>query len=308
MLLSTTVLGLGAMVASIVAGGVITTDVEPDADGPRAAGAPLQPASLAAWSIGAATLIGMPLFAGFVGRQLTSAGILQAGGLNVPLGALCWAGDALLALALLRATAPAFAEQIAALGDVDAKKSPARFSARELPGAIVTLVALVVAIFPGLAIGLYAAVAARDLVAASTAILVKGDALGYTAGNAQWLSAIIWLATVLLGAIVLALQPAGSSRQLLPVIGSAQPASTTEPEEAGTLAEPEDAWQALSGAFTSGFALPARSLVLNGIDDEGDGEDEDDTEAAVPDEDDDQSGEVGVTVTPRGEEVTRDDR
>lgn len=305
MLLATTVLGLGAMVASVVAGGAITTDVEPDADGPRAIGAPVRPASLAAWSIGAATLLGVPLFAGFIGRQLTSAGMLQSGGLNVPLGALCWAGDALLALALLRATAPAFAEQISLSGAADATARAARFTAGEIPGAVFAVIAVVAAVLPGFALGLYAGVATEPLLAAGvTAGLLKGDALGYTSGATQWLSGIIWLAAALLGAIVLALQPAGSSRQLLPVVGAAPAGEDAAQEPALTLAEPEDAWNELSGAFTSEFAMLGRTWLLSGIDDEGDEAEEsvesDDGGAAA-------EGEESVAVTVRREEATRDD-
>jgi formate hydrogenlyase subunit 3/multisubunit Na+/H+ antiporter MnhD subunit len=303
MLLSTTVLGLGAMVASVVADGAITTDVEPDADGPRPAGAPAQPASLAAWSIGAATLIGVPLFAGFVGRQLASAGTLQAGGLNVPLGAICWAGDALLALALLRATAPAFAERLRAAGDADEKAPSRRFTPNEIPGAVFALIAVLMAVLPGYALVNYAGVAAQTLVASgSLTALLKGDALGYSyfAGSTQLLSGILWLAAALLTAIVLALQPAGSSRHLLPVVGADVAEAGAETEGPATLAEPENAWHDLAGAFSSPATLVGRSWLLNGIDDA------DEAEAAEQTEED-ETDEDAVTVTAGGEEVARDD-
>jgi hypothetical protein len=109
LLLTTTVLGLGAMLAALYAGGALTGDVEPDAAGPRPLGAPLRRVHVAAWTIGALAVVGAPLCAGFVARQAISAGAIQARGLLIPLTGLAWAGDALLALALLRATAPAFA-------------------------------------------------------------------------------------------------------------------------------------------------------------------------------------------------------
>lgn len=109
LLLATTVLGGGAAIAALFAGGTLTSDVEPEGAGPRAVGMPLRPLHLAAWSIGVITLVGAPLFGGFAPRQLVSAGALHAHGLPVPLMGIAWAGDILLALALLRATAPAFA-------------------------------------------------------------------------------------------------------------------------------------------------------------------------------------------------------
>jgi hypothetical protein len=101
---------------------------------------------------------------------------------------------------------------------------------------------------------------------------------------------------------VLALQPAGSSRQLLPVVGSTPTEESTEAEAGVTLSEPEDAWSDLSGAFNSEFTLPGRLWLLDGIDDGADEQDESD---AIDDEPPD--GDEGVAVTARGEEVTRDD-
>lgn len=109
LLLATTVLGGGAAIAALFSGGTLASDIEPEGAGPRAVGMPQRPLHLAAWSIGVITLVGAPLFGGFVSRQLVSAGALHARGLPVPLIGIAWAGDILLALALLRATAPAFA-------------------------------------------------------------------------------------------------------------------------------------------------------------------------------------------------------
>ncbi|HEX6122916.1 MAG TPA: proton-conducting transporter membrane subunit [Ktedonobacterales bacterium] len=107
-LLTTMVLGLGAMLVSLVAGGMVTTDLEPTGAGPRPFGAPARGIQLFAWCVGAVSLVGAPLFAGFISRQMITASALGATKLTVPLVGLAWAGDALLALALLRATAPAF--------------------------------------------------------------------------------------------------------------------------------------------------------------------------------------------------------
>ncbi|HEX6819859.1 MAG TPA: hypothetical protein VF120_15895 [Ktedonobacterales bacterium] len=107
-LLATAVLGLGAMVASLFAGGMLTRGEEPEGAGPRAFGAVLQPVNLIAWILGAVALVGAPLFGGFISRQLTTASSLSAAQLTIPLTGLAWVGDALLAFALVRATVPAW--------------------------------------------------------------------------------------------------------------------------------------------------------------------------------------------------------
>jgi formate hydrogenlyase subunit 3/multisubunit Na+/H+ antiporter MnhD subunit len=106
-LLATMVFGLAAMIASLVAGGVVTTDIEPAGAGPRPFGAPLRGIHLFAWSGGAAALVGAPLLAGFIPRQIITASALNSTKIAIPLLGLAWAGDALLAFALIRATAPA---------------------------------------------------------------------------------------------------------------------------------------------------------------------------------------------------------
>jgi formate hydrogenlyase subunit 3/multisubunit Na+/H+ antiporter MnhD subunit len=288
--LASSLLGLGAMLVPVIAGDTITTDIEPDADGPRPVGAPFRPVNLAAWAIGAATLIGMPLFGGFPGRQLITAGMLQAGGLAVPLCALCWAGDGLLALALLRATAPALVESIKGAA---AQSGHAAFAAREAPAAILGALALVLGVLPGVVLNTFGAPAAQALLSASSlSNLLKADVIGYSAGPAQWLSAIGWLVVLIVGVIVLAVQPAGSVRLFLPAFigGRAElPAAQASAEESGealespaALGEPADAWSDLRGAFTSPFTLPAREWLLAGIDDDLDAEDE--STEAPPDE------------------------
>ncbi|HLJ81635.1 MAG TPA: hypothetical protein VKT52_09125 [Ktedonobacterales bacterium] len=123
LLLAGSVFGLGAMLAALFAGASLTDDEEPDSAGPRAFGTRFSPASLFAWCVGAVSLIGVPLFGGFAARQLTSAAALHLGNLTVPLVGVAWAGDALLALALLRATAPAFTQLTADIGEEDEVES-----------------------------------------------------------------------------------------------------------------------------------------------------------------------------------------
>lgn len=112
LLLATSVLGLGAAIASLVAAGAITADVEPDSAGPRIFGEPLRPALMFAWLVGVASLVGVPLLAGFAPLQLISADSLIGTRLNIPLVGLAWVGSALMAIALTRATAPAFSAPV----------------------------------------------------------------------------------------------------------------------------------------------------------------------------------------------------
>lgn len=114
LLLATSVLGLGAAIASLVAAGAITADIEPDSAGPRILGEPLRPALMFAWLVGVASLVGVPLLAGFTPLQLISADSLNGTRLNIPLVGLAWIGSALMAIALTRATAPAFSAPIGA--------------------------------------------------------------------------------------------------------------------------------------------------------------------------------------------------
>ncbi len=107
-LLATAVLGLGALVAALFAGGMLTSSDEPEGAGPQPLGMPLRPVSLLAWTLGATALVGAPLFGGFIARHLTAAAALTAAQLTIPLTGLAWVGDALLALAFVRATAPAW--------------------------------------------------------------------------------------------------------------------------------------------------------------------------------------------------------
>lgn len=119
LLLATSVMGLGAVIAALVASGAITADVEPDSAGPRIFGEPLRPALMFAWLVGAASLIGAPLFAGFSPLQLITADTITGPRLNIPLVGLAWIGSALVAIGITRATAPAFTAPIVEAYDDD---------------------------------------------------------------------------------------------------------------------------------------------------------------------------------------------
>ena len=107
-LLATSAVGLGAMITSLVAGGALTSDDEPDAAGPLPFGLAPRPLNLFAWCAGAATLLGVPFFGGFVARHLVTSGTLSGTKLAIPLLGLAWLGDALFAVTLIRATVLAF--------------------------------------------------------------------------------------------------------------------------------------------------------------------------------------------------------
>ncbi len=113
LLLATTVLGMGALLGSAIVGGTVSVGEEPEGAGPRPFDQPLRMPALVVWGIGAVTLLGVPLFAGFSARELISAGALEGTKLAIPLVGLAWIGEALLAIALLRATAPAFTYTLA---------------------------------------------------------------------------------------------------------------------------------------------------------------------------------------------------
>jgi hypothetical protein len=295
-LLLTMVLGLGAMIASTVAGGALIDDmevVEPEADGPRPVGAPQRLVPLLIWLTGAMTLIGAPFFAGFGPRQLTSQAGLQVGGLTIPLVGLCWAGDALIALALLRAVAPAFIASPA-----EAPKEP-RFSAADAPGAVLALLALLVGLFPGVVLQSWVSPAAESLsVPATFAMQVHVRFLGYDTTLAQWPASLAWIALVALTIMLLAALPA-SARVPADVWrgGQEEVAETGEgeaPESAGEVAvggapaapvaeverlgDPVGTWSDLAPAFTSAWTLPAKGWLLSGIDD-GDGDESGDSDA-----------------------------
>lgn len=307
-LLATMTFGLAAMLAAVYAGGALTGDVEPDAAGPRVFGALMRPIPLAAWTIGAVSLVGAPLFAGFVPRQLIFAGALQARGLAIPLAGLAWAGDALLALALLRATAPAFVRTFQMLaaskaGAVDEtfdgdSSSPvpirpliARLTGSialaDLAPAILALLTLAVAIAPQALITIGARPALDDLLQPATLRTADSTSpLGYAAGPGQWLPTLAWLALLVLAVLIFFLIPAGT-RQSRPAFlsglalhaGHADHVDTgteTTPEvdippaELAYLAPPAQAWHDLRGAFTSAWTLPGGAQLLHGIDDDVD--------------------------------------
>jgi formate hydrogenlyase subunit 3/multisubunit Na+/H+ antiporter MnhD subunit len=322
-LLATSIFGLGAMLASVYAGGTLTSDIEPDGAGPHMFGTGMRPASLFAWSLGALTLIGAPLFGGFVPRQMASAAALQAGGLTIPLTGLAWAGEVLLALALLRMTAPALASALASPAAADSAPTPevaetdnededyyeapeeaapatpgsggmaAMRDPRELPGLALAVLALVIGIAPQLLLSFGGELAATEL-------LQLGDldrtlevkTFGYVVTAGQWLPTLAWLAVAAVAVLVLVLVP-GGARTVKPTLAPVALGEEEAPELAG-LPEPVDAWSDLGAAFASPWVVPAGTWLLAGTD-EDDGTEEDET------------GDAGVEADAADEGVEADE-
>jgi formate hydrogenlyase subunit 3/multisubunit Na+/H+ antiporter MnhD subunit len=297
-LLATGLLGLGAMAAALFAGGTLTSDIEPDGAGPRPFGVPIQPLALGAWTAGALTLIGAPLFGGFVARQMISASIIHSRGLAVPLVGVSWAGDALLGLAILRATAPSFTTFLdsgglyTASSDEDENEEAVRPRFWNLttllplvPAAILGLLAILVGAVPQVLLQLGGLPAASALVQAGAADqALTTSTIGYQLEAGQWLPSIAWLAIIVLALVVLFALPA-SLRESKPVYlagmadrsgaaptGESAATDEEQPEEISAelayLPDPVDTWSDLDAAFTSPWLLPLNELLLHGIDED----------------------------------------
>jgi formate hydrogenlyase subunit 3/multisubunit Na+/H+ antiporter MnhD subunit len=301
-ILATGVLGLGAMLAASVAGGTLTGDIEPDGAGPHVFGVPANRIGVMVWSLGALSLIGAPLMGGFVARELISAGAIHAGGLAIPLVGLAWAGDAVLALAILRATAPAFTDMFArraepvdeefedeAAEDDDAEVerdepesadvvaatpiAPRRLTVADLrytPGVILAVLALVVGIAPQLLLRVGATLAGNALLTSSgldTATRVSFS--GYSSGPGQWLPTLSWLGVVVLVVLLAVLAPRGT-RVAAPALATeaAQRDDEDRAREMTGLAEPVDAWDELAPAMQSMWTLPGSLWLLAGTDED----------------------------------------
>jgi formate hydrogenlyase subunit 3/multisubunit Na+/H+ antiporter MnhD subunit len=310
-LLLSMALGIGAVIAASVAGGALIDDmevVEPEADGPRPVGAPLRLVPLLTWLVGAVTLLGVPLFAGYGPRQLISQAGLQVGGLTVPLVGVCWCGDALIGLALLRAVAPAFQSALSG-----APQAP-RFILADVPGAVLALLAVLAGLFPGVVLQTVVTAAAESLaVPTAFATQVHARAIGYDTSLAQWPSTLAWIALAALTVMLLAALPAsarvpaevwrGGQDEPAPegAEGAAVAAAVAEPTELSErLSDPVGAWSDLAPSFESGWTMPARGWLLAGIDD-ADADEEPDAEAT--EDDASPEGEAAEPSAPATEEV-----
>ncbi|GEM_PF-900289 len=236
LLLASSIAGLGAILAALVAGGALTAEVEPESAGPRILGERLHAPTLFAWGIGVASLLGTPLLVGFAAQETITAASLPSTKLAIPLIGLAWAGDALLAIALIRATALAFTqspkELQAAQGDNEAEnedeeedeetldEAPARsgkparrelpglpeLHGDDLPGVILALLVIVLGIAPEWLLSLGGVAGASELSQPDALIgLTQTTTTGYSfITGGQWLPGVaIWAAVIVFAVIVL---------------------------------------------------------------------------------------------------------
>lgn len=302
-LLATSVVGLGAMIVSLVAGGALTSDDEPDAAGPVPFGLAPRPLNLFAWCAGAATLLGVPFFGGFVARHLITSGTLSGTKLAIPLLGLAWLGDALFAVALIRATVLAFradpadlVEESASEADAKVKDGASRLASStaellELPGVALALIGIALSIFPQTFLISLGALFATDQLApegaASGALRILP--FGYATSNSQWLPGIFWLAALVLGAVALLLR-IGSRRTAVTLETSGGKLLTGMEQDA--LDEPGAVWLDLAPSFTSPWTQIAGRQLIGGID-------EDDDYAAALDGEVDEDDEGDDDISPR---------
>jgi formate hydrogenlyase subunit 3/multisubunit Na+/H+ antiporter MnhD subunit len=309
-LLAMMVFGLAAMITSCVIGGTLAPDVEADGAGPHPVGFDLRPANVAVWIAGALSLIGAPLLGGFVAQQMISTGAVRAAQIIIPLVGLAWAGDALLAIALLRAVAPAFAaartshaaDAVVAIAETEALVAvdegadetvaveeeivaeepaarPALITWDEAPGIVYALLATLVGAIPSLLLSFGALAAAESLtqsLAVSTA-LTYGP-MGYTLAPGQWLPGLVWIAALILGAIMATPLLRARMRTGETYLGGqsgAETLDTTRFAEIASLAEPGAAWSDLRAAIDSGWTTPGRGRILDELEGASDAEEDD---------------------------------
>lgn len=315
LLLATAVIGLGAVITALVSAGAITSDIEPESAGPRILGEPARPVLLFAWLVSVASLIGAPLFAGFAPLQIISAQALTGPRLAIPLIGVAWVGSALLAIALVRATAPAYtaplvvvytsedesaeaaessdgADDDAASGESGETEvvTPQDLRIEELPALALGVLALLIGIAPGIALTIARPAAEATMQSGALDGLFAASSSGYVAGVGQWFATppIIFVAV---GALILAYLRTRMPREIRPLLAAADTdashldAETDEAEmaELNALPEPADAWSDLRPAFHSGWATPGAGwLGLDGDDTEGDDSDDTFTDDETP--------------------------
>jgi formate hydrogenlyase subunit 3/multisubunit Na+/H+ antiporter MnhD subunit len=337
LLLVTSTLGLGAMLASLVATGAVTADLEPDSAGPRVFGEPARPLALFAWIVGAATIAGLPLFAGFTPLQIISAAALPGPRIVIPLVGLAWGGAALLLIGLLRATVPAFAADPAEFpamyergvgaadtdladtadtaddasdaetGDGVEKLAPPLSApdlrGDDLPGVALGTLALIVGLAPS-ALLLIGSVPAAESFLQADALAGQTQALasGYLAGPGQWLAtpSAIMVALVAVALAVIRWRLPRMARPAPVYLGG----QTREEGLDGAVAElagmpePGDAWDDLRAVGRASWLTPGAGWL--GVD----ASDEEAAEAPA-EESEAEEGEAGEEVpTLEGEDET----
>jgi hypothetical protein len=245
---------------------------------------------------------------------------------------LAWAGDALLAIALLRAVAPAFAAArahepsvaVVAAAETEARVAvdeggeedvaveeaeviveetptarPAPLTWIEAPGIVYALLATLIGAIPSLLLAFGAVTAAESLtqsLAVSTA-LTYGPT-GYTLPPGQWLPGLVWIAALILGAIMAIPLLRAKMRAGETYLGGQSAAEASDPTqftEIDTLAEPVAAWSDLRGVMDSSWTTPGRGRLLDDL--ESDDGAEDGIGAVSADEESDADADDAADVT-----------
>jgi formate hydrogenlyase subunit 3/multisubunit Na+/H+ antiporter MnhD subunit len=339
-LLATMVFGLAAMITTCVVGGTLAPDVEADGAGPHPFGFDLRPANVAVWIAGALSLIGAPLLGGFVAQQMISTGAVRAAQIIIPLVGLAWAGDALLVIALLRAVAPAFAaartsdaaDAVVAVAETDALLAvdegddetvaveeeivaeepaarPALITWDEAPGIVYALLATLIGAVPSLLLS-FGALAAAESLTQSLAVspsLTYGPT-GYTLAPGQWLPGLVWIAALILGAIMAIPLLRARMRSGETYLGGQSAAETVDTmrfAEIASLAEPGAAWSDLRAAMDSGWTTPARGRILDELEGASDAEEDDVEVEATAEKRDDETDDTADDTNASRERVSK---
>ncbi len=235
-LLATMVFGLAAMITASVVGGTLAPDVEADGAGPHPFGFDLRPANVAIWIVGR-DLAGRRAAIGRFRRPTDDLDGSRPGRADhhsarrSRLGGRRAAGDRAAAgcRASLRGDARAdVSEEVVAVAETEAlvavdegddetaaveeaeeivaEESPARpalVTWDEAPGIVYALLATLVGAVPSLLLS-FGALAAAESLTQSLAVsptLTYGPT-GYTLAPGQWLPGLIWIAALILGAIM----------------------------------------------------------------------------------------------------------
>jgi formate hydrogenlyase subunit 3/multisubunit Na+/H+ antiporter MnhD subunit len=341
-LLATMIFGLAAMITASVVGGTLAPDVEADGAGPHPFGFDLRPANVAIWIAGALSLVGAPLLGGFVAQQMISTGAVRAAQIIIPLVGLAWAGDALLVIALLRAVAPAFAaartshasdaavtvaetEALVAVDEGDDETvavdeaeeivteepsaRPAPVTWDETPGIVYALLATLVGAVPSLLL-LFGALAAAESLTQSLAVstaLTYGPT-GYTLAPGQWLPGLVWIAALILGAIMAIPLLRARMRTGEAYLGgqsATETIDTTRFAEIASLAEPGAAWSDLRAAMDSGWTTPGRGRILDELEGASDAEEDDVEVEATTEKRDDAADDAADDTNASRERVSK---
>ena len=149
----------------------------------------------------------------------------------------------------------------------------------EAPGIVYALLATLVGAVPSLLLS-FGALAAAESLTQSLAVspsLTYGPT-GYTLAPGQWLPGLVWIAALILGAIMAIPLLRARMRTGETYLGgqsAAEAIDSTRFAEIASLAEPGAAWSDLRGAMDSGWTTPGRGRILDELEGASDAEEDD---------------------------------